>query len=46
MAQDDLVGNMPTERLVKFAMEQNEALDLKLDELQTAQVMFRQLVSH
>jgi hydroxymethylglutaryl-CoA lyase len=46
MAQDDLVGNMPTERLVEFAMEQNEALDLKLDELQTAQVMFRQLVSH
>lgn len=46
MAQDDLVGNMPTERLVEFAMEKNEDLNLKLNELQTAQAMFRQLVSH
>jgi hydroxymethylglutaryl-CoA lyase len=46
MAQDELVGNMPTERLVEFAMEKNENIILKMNELQTAQAMFRQLVSH
>jgi hydroxymethylglutaryl-CoA lyase len=46
MAQDNLVGNMPTERLVDFAMEQNEEIDLNLNELRTAQAMFRLLVEH
>ncbi|MEO6284844.1 MAG: hydroxymethylglutaryl-CoA lyase [Dyadobacter sp.] len=44
MAQDDLVGNMPTERLVEFALGNGEDFNLKLNELQTAQAMFRQLV--
>ena len=44
MAQDDLVGNMPTERLVDFAKEQKELLCLDANELQKARTMFQQIV--
>jgi len=44
MAQDDLVGNMPTERLVDFAKEQKELLTIDANELQKARAMFQQIV--
>ncbi|GGM75857.1 hydroxymethylglutaryl-CoA lyase [Dyadobacter beijingensis] len=44
MAQDDLVGNMTTERLVEFAKEQKELLTLDANELQKAHTMFQQIV--
>lgn len=44
MAQDDLVGNMPTERLVDFAKEQKELLCLDANELHKARTMFQQIV--
>nr|WP_295927375.1 hydroxymethylglutaryl-CoA lyase [uncultured Dyadobacter sp.] len=44
MAQDDLVGNMPTERLVDFAKEQKELLCLDANELQKARTMFQRIV--
>ncbi|ACT95600.1 hydroxymethylglutaryl-CoA lyase [Dyadobacter fermentans] len=44
MAQDDLVGNMPTERLIDFAKEQKELLSIDADELQKARTMFQQIV--
>jgi hydroxymethylglutaryl-CoA lyase len=44
MAQDDLVGNMPTEQLVAFAGEMSEADQLNIDALQLARRMFLQLV--
>jgi hydroxymethylglutaryl-CoA lyase len=44
MAQDSLVGNMPTERLVDFAKEKKELLSLDPGELQKARSMFQQIV--
>lgn len=44
MAQDDLVGNMPTERLVEFAKEQKELLCLDANALQQARNHFQQIV--
>lgn len=44
MAQDDLIGNMPTERLVDFARAQKELLSLDANELQKARTMFQQIV--
>lgn len=44
MAQDDLVGNMPTERLVDFAKEQKELIHLNTNELQKARAMFQQII--
>jgi hydroxymethylglutaryl-CoA lyase len=44
MAQDDLVGNMPTERLIDFAKEQKELLHINPVEFQKAREMFREIV--
>jgi hydroxymethylglutaryl-CoA lyase len=45
MAQDDLVGNMPTEKLVSFAQDKNEISNLNVKELQAARTMFMKLVN-
>ncbi|KAA0991107.1 beta/alpha barrel domain-containing protein [Dyadobacter aurulentus] len=44
MAQNDLVGNMPTEHLVDFANEQGSSVHLNTDALLLARTMFLQLV--
>ena len=44
MAQDELVGNMPTENLVAFAKQKKELLNLDLQALQTAREKFLQLI--
>lgn len=44
MAQDDLVGNMPTERLVDFIMEKKEPNLLDLNALDEAKKMFSGLI--
>jgi hydroxymethylglutaryl-CoA lyase len=44
MAQNDLVGNMPTERLIDFAAENHEASHIRLGEFQLASTMFLDLV--
>lgn len=44
MAQDDLVGNMPTERLVDFAKEHHELLSLDPIALQKARTAFQQIM--
>ncbi|CAG5070102.1 Hydroxymethylglutaryl-CoA lyase YngG [Dyadobacter sp. CECT 9623] len=44
MAQDDLVGNMPTEQLIAFAREMSDPDQLNMDALQLARSMFLQLV--
>jgi hydroxymethylglutaryl-CoA lyase len=46
MAQDDLIGNMPTERLLDFVMENKEQSLLDLNALEQAKQMFLQLISH
>jgi hydroxymethylglutaryl-CoA lyase len=46
MAQDDLVGNMPTERLLDFVMENKEQSLLDLNALEQAKQMFLQMISH
>jgi hydroxymethylglutaryl-CoA lyase len=45
MAQDDLVGNMPTERLVEFGKEKKELSNLDLQALAIAKAMFTELIS-
>jgi len=44
MAQDDLIGNMPTERLLNFLIEKKEPNLLDLNALNEAKEMFRQLI--
>ena len=44
MAQDDLIGNMPTERLLDFLIEKKEPNLLDLNALDEAKEMFRQLI--
>lgn len=44
MAQDDLVGNMPTERLVEFLMEKQEPITIDLDVLEECSQLFRSIV--
>ncbi|MCF2490141.1 hydroxymethylglutaryl-CoA lyase [Dyadobacter sp. CY347] len=44
MAQDELVGNMPTENLVEFAKQKKELLNLDLQALQNAREQFLQLI--
>ncbi|NIJ51365.1 hydroxymethylglutaryl-CoA lyase [Dyadobacter arcticus] len=44
MAQDDLIGNMPTEKLIDFAAEKEEPLAINQVELQKARLMFLELV--
>jgi len=44
MAQDDLVGNMPTEKLVAFADEKQEPLKLNPEALNEASAMFLDLI--
>lgn len=44
MAQDDLVGNMPTERLIEFAREQEELTCIDPEEFRKATSMFRQII--
>ncbi|WP_051664086.1 hydroxymethylglutaryl-CoA lyase [Dyadobacter crusticola] len=45
MAQDELVGNMPTEKLVDFAIEKQQSINLDLAALQEARRLFLQLVN-
>lgn len=44
MAQDDLVGNMPTEGLVDFAQDQKELLPLNNNLLEEATRVFKQVM--
>ncbi|GLU54184.1 hydroxymethylglutaryl-CoA lyase [Dyadobacter frigoris] len=44
MAQDDLVGNMPTERLLDFIIEKKETNLLDLNALDEAKEMFLRLI--
>ncbi len=44
MAQDDLVGNMPTEKLLDFIMEKKEPNLLDLNALEEAKEMFLRLI--
>ncbi|PWJ60256.1 hydroxymethylglutaryl-CoA lyase [Dyadobacter jejuensis] len=44
MAQDDLVGNMPTERLIQFGQDEGELLNLDLDLLETCKAQFSTLM--
>ena len=44
MAQDDLVGNMPTEKLIDFIMEKKEPNLLDLNALEEAKEMFLGLI--
>lgn len=44
MAQDDLVGNMPTEQLVDFSIEKKELTSLDLQAFDEAKAMFRALI--
>lgn len=44
MAQDDLVGNMPTEQLVDFSIEKKELTSLELEAFDEAKAMFRALI--
>ncbi|WP_221394446.1 hydroxymethylglutaryl-CoA lyase [Dyadobacter sp. NIV53] len=46
MAQNDLVGNMPTEKLIDFSNEKKELSNLNLKELQEAKAMFLQLIGN
>jgi hydroxymethylglutaryl-CoA lyase len=44
MAQDDLVGNMPTEKLIQFVQEQNETSSLDQEAFRISKEMFQELV--
>ncbi len=44
MAQDDLVGNMPTEQLIQFSRDKKEFTSLNLDAFETAKAMFQTLI--
>ncbi|WP_373515545.1 hydroxymethylglutaryl-CoA lyase [Persicitalea sp.] len=44
MAQDDLVGNMPTERLLEFAAEKKELPPINREVLEEALSYFKQIV--
>jgi hydroxymethylglutaryl-CoA lyase len=44
MAQDDLVGNMPTEKLIEYAREKQEQLHFDPEKLDQAKKMFLDLV--
>jgi hydroxymethylglutaryl-CoA lyase len=45
MAQDDLIGNMPTERLLDFLIEKKEPNLLDLNALDAAKEMFLRLIN-
>lgn len=45
MAQNDLVGNMPTERLVEFSQKNERQIAINLKELEVARQMFLQLIT-
>lgn len=45
MAQNDLVGNMPTEKLVEFSQKKEEQIAIDLKELEVARQMFLQLIT-
>lgn len=44
MAQDDLVGNMPTERLIEFSSEQSDYSSLNMSAFYVARNMFQELM--
>jgi len=46
MAQDSLVGNMPSERLVEFAQEHNLDLSLNLEAYNQAMIIAQKLMIH
>jgi hydroxymethylglutaryl-CoA lyase len=45
MAQDDLVGNMPTEKLLGFAKENNESLSVNIALFDQARTRFLRLIN-
>lgn len=45
MAQNDLVGNMPTERLVEFSQKNERQTAIDLKELEVARQMFLKLIT-
>ncbi len=45
MAQDDLVGNMPTENLLGFAKENNESLSVNIELFDQARTRFLRLIN-
>ncbi len=46
MAQDDLVGNMPMEKLIDFAKEKKQLTFLDMDALSAAKAMFLNLIQN
>jgi len=46
MAQDNLVGNMPTEKLIDFVKEKKDILNLDLEKLQEVKMLFSRLISN
>lgn len=45
MAEDELVGNMPTEKLIQFATEKEIVQDLNLDKVNEAMLMASRIMS-
>ena len=46
MAQDSLVGNMTSERLIQFAQSKNESLELNLDAYKNAMIIAERIMHH
>ncbi|TDB64105.1 hydroxymethylglutaryl-CoA lyase [Arundinibacter roseus] len=44
MAQDSLVGNMPTERLIEFGQEKQQQQTLNLEKLNEATILFKKII--
>jgi hydroxymethylglutaryl-CoA lyase len=46
MAQNELVGNMPTEQLVDFMLSKNQALGFDNQQILNLELSFKQLIAH
>ena len=46
MAQDELVGNMPTEQLIDFMLSKNQALGFDKQQVLNLEPSFKQLIAH
>jgi len=46
MAKDDLTGNMPTENMVKYFLDQKELINFKVDEFNMAMEMSARIFPH
>jgi len=46
MAQDSLVGNMPSENLIEFALNKEQGINLNLDAYQEAMIVAEKIMNH